>query len=274
MFQIHGLDRKKMRPRRGFTLIELLIVIAIIAILAAILFPVFARARENARRASCASNLKQLGLAMTMYAQDYDETYPLSYKWDGLISPYTTYKSVWGKASALFQCPSDAVKRGSGLSVRSYALAAAGQADCSPYDAVGGCSLGFAGPLVADGSTRMSRGRRLSEIPDSAGTLQIAELQDTNNNLGNDNGSIISRPTTTSCATGYDPRQSRCGQDMYFTNHGLDRDAIHLEGWNYLFVDGHVKWLRPENTLGKGVKPYTDTWPYNPKGMWTLAVGD
>src|SRR5205823_10875854 len=60
------------RPRRGFTLIELLVVIAIIAILAAILFPVFARAREKARQASCMSNLKQLGLAMMQYAQDYD----------------------------------------------------------------------------------------------------------------------------------------------------------------------------------------------------------
>lgn len=60
----------------GFTLIELLVVIAIIAILASILFPVFGRARENARRASCASNLKQVGLAVMQYTQDYDETYP------------------------------------------------------------------------------------------------------------------------------------------------------------------------------------------------------
>ncbi len=62
--------------QKGFTLIELLVVIAIISILAAILFPVFARARENARRASCMSNLKQLALGMMMYAQDYDETFP------------------------------------------------------------------------------------------------------------------------------------------------------------------------------------------------------
>jgi prepilin-type N-terminal cleavage/methylation domain-containing protein len=61
---------------RGFTLIELLVVIAIIAILAALLFPVFARARESARRASCLSNLKQLGTAFMMYTQDYDEVYP------------------------------------------------------------------------------------------------------------------------------------------------------------------------------------------------------
>jgi prepilin-type N-terminal cleavage/methylation domain-containing protein/prepilin-type processing-associated H-X9-DG protein len=66
------------RPCRqsGFTLIELLVVIAIIAILAAILFPVFARARENARKANCQSNLKQLGMAMLQYSQDYDETFP------------------------------------------------------------------------------------------------------------------------------------------------------------------------------------------------------
>ena len=62
--------------KRGFTLIELLVVIAIIAILAAILFPVFARARENARRTSCLSNLKQIGLGVMQYVQDYDEMYP------------------------------------------------------------------------------------------------------------------------------------------------------------------------------------------------------
>ena len=64
------------KRRNGFTLIELLVVIAIIAILAAILFPVFARARENARKSTCQSNMKQLGMAMLQYAQDYDETFP------------------------------------------------------------------------------------------------------------------------------------------------------------------------------------------------------
>ena len=64
------------RQRRGFTLIELLVVIAIIAILAAILFPVFAQAREKARAASCLSNARQIGLAFSMYVQDFDEVYP------------------------------------------------------------------------------------------------------------------------------------------------------------------------------------------------------
>src|SRR5690606_14208383 len=113
--------------RMGFTLIELLVVIAIIAILAAILFPVFSRARENARRASCSSNLKQLGLGMMMYSQDYDETFPAL---NGLTTRQTTpvvdagvfqyyavegtYCGVWVtriypyvKSTQVFLCPSN-----------------------------------------------------------------------------------------------------------------------------------------------------------------------
>lgn len=79
MFQTQSLQKPKRQTNRekGFTLIEILVVISIISILAAILFPVFARARENARRASCLSNLKQIGLATMMYTQDYDERLPL-----------------------------------------------------------------------------------------------------------------------------------------------------------------------------------------------------
>src|SRR5690242_1981973 len=91
------------QPRRaGFTLIELLVVIAIIAILAAILFPVFAQARESARESSCLSNLKQLATAMMMYSQDYDERYPVNGNqvyWMDLLQPYV-------KNSRVFNCPS------------------------------------------------------------------------------------------------------------------------------------------------------------------------
>lgn len=94
--------------RRGFTLIELLVVIAIIAILAAILFPVFARAREKARQSSCLSNVKQIGLGCLMYAQDYDERFSLSaittttprYSWIQLIDPYIKNSQVWDCPSA------------------------------------------------------------------------------------------------------------------------------------------------------------------------------
>jgi prepilin-type N-terminal cleavage/methylation domain-containing protein/prepilin-type processing-associated H-X9-DG protein len=93
--------------RKGFTLIELLVVIAIIAILAAILFPVFAKAREKARQASCLSNTKQIGLAVMQYAQDYDECLPRAYNslgtvnmsWAQMIAPYC-------KNTQMFNCPS------------------------------------------------------------------------------------------------------------------------------------------------------------------------
>jgi prepilin-type N-terminal cleavage/methylation domain-containing protein len=89
---------------RAFTLIELLVVVAIIGILASILFPVFSRARENARRASCGSNLRQLGLAIMQYTQDYDEHYPKSSAtgsnyWTWIIWPYIHNSQV-------FLCPS------------------------------------------------------------------------------------------------------------------------------------------------------------------------
>ncbi|BCM91573.1 hypothetical protein IAD21_03448 [Abditibacteriota bacterium] len=101
--------------RRGFTLIELLVVIAIIAILAAILFPVFARARENARRTSCISNLKQIALGLAQYTQDYDEkVVPYSatggsasppFKWAQILQPYLGGKDT-ANDSQILVCPS------------------------------------------------------------------------------------------------------------------------------------------------------------------------
>jgi len=90
--------------RRGFTLIELSFVISIIAILAAILFPVFSGARESARRSSCASNLSQIGVALNMYAQNYDGHYPK--KNNGFGPLYSYAKSV-----DVFYCPSDSADR-------------------------------------------------------------------------------------------------------------------------------------------------------------------
>jgi len=102
------MQKRKNRLAGGFTLIELLVVIAIIAILAAILFPVFAQAREKARQAQCGSNVRQLGLAINMYKQDYDERFPFggwlpanngSGEWQNTVAPYI-------KNKGLYRCPS------------------------------------------------------------------------------------------------------------------------------------------------------------------------
>jgi prepilin-type N-terminal cleavage/methylation domain-containing protein/prepilin-type processing-associated H-X9-DG protein len=107
---------KEQTLRRGFTLIELLVVIAIIAILAAILFPVFAQAREKARAISCASNEKQMGLAVLQYVQDYDECWPIGYVYygDGGANDTFDYQASWvGKIQPymkdlnVFGCPDD-----------------------------------------------------------------------------------------------------------------------------------------------------------------------
>jgi len=110
------MSRYRSAARRGFTLIELLVVIAIIAILASILFPVFAQAREAARKTSCSSNAKQLGVAFQMYVQDYDEVFPQAtyfgaggqttpdnqgaFRWPWLVMPYV-------KNMQLFRCPTE-----------------------------------------------------------------------------------------------------------------------------------------------------------------------
>ena len=99
-----------MLRRRAFTLIELLVVLAIITILAAILFPVFAQAREKARQTSCLSNLKEIGLSMMAYVQDYDETYPLTfYLANGNSCIMTEYQELqpYQKSAQLIVCPSD-----------------------------------------------------------------------------------------------------------------------------------------------------------------------
>ena len=117
----HGVALRQV-GRSGFTLIELLVVIAIIAILAAILFPVFGRARENARRASCQSNLKQIGLAFVQYVQDYDSTYmPDRYQPPGgtLVS-WATFLQPYVKSRQLFKCASDSSQAGNSYLINNW----------------------------------------------------------------------------------------------------------------------------------------------------------
>ncbi len=251
----------------GFTLIELLVVIAIIAILAAILFPVFAQAREKARQTTCLSNTKQITLAMNMYAQDADETYPpgrydfgtgTAWTWDHYIEPYaqgagSTYYGI-GKQPYL-ECPSDAVDRTSTLSgKRSYAI---------PMSANGGSDLGWKAETYI-GSFYITEGRPLSDFFAPSSTILIAEAPLKTNRIATNTAFRVAGPTA-----------------QAVDSPGLK--PIHSGGWNYGFADGHSKWMKPEQTIAttgvtypkKNKNGYTCKGDAGtPCGMWTLSDDD
>jgi prepilin-type N-terminal cleavage/methylation domain-containing protein len=232
MTKITGVAKTKAQKKFGFTLIELLVVIAIIAILAAILFPVFARARENARRASCMSNMKQIGLGVLMYTQDYDENFPrLSYSvatstnfyWFQALHPYLKSKQIW-------VCPSES-RMGMGYQVRQSDTPRAYIADGIWSDA---------------DSVHYSPNNALINVSASS----IARVQSPANMFMIWDGDWFYG------AIAYDQKTAGRTQDRPgLQAGGSGRDdpqwPRHLEGDNYTFADGHTKWLKrsavPEN---------------------------
>ncbi len=262
--QTNEMNKYKMNRKQGFTLIELLVVIAIIAILASILFPVFARARENARRSTCQSNLKQIGLAFMQYSQDYDETFPLYSRsgpgpWDRVISPYAGVKSEPNsRNTSIYRCPSDPYARvdsgNEGIPTRSYAM---------PQPSGGGANSTNYGMAEKKNTDGTNGGVPVADVADPSRTIMTGELPHPDNRFGNGNQSIIRR-----VCYGSGGGQSGQAQDTAVEMRGK---TLHFEGWNYLFVDGHVKWLRPNATLGTGITNCaTDT----PGGMWTVNPND
>jgi prepilin-type N-terminal cleavage/methylation domain-containing protein/prepilin-type processing-associated H-X9-DG protein len=206
--------------RKAFTLIELLVVIAIIAILAAILFPVFARARENARRTSCLSNLKQIGLGIMQYTQDYDEKLPASAVCGPQLletgvtstgttcsSPAGTYYHLWWheiysyvKSTQVFVCPS---------------TSATWTGNYTPSSYVYGLNTNIGGDALAS-------------IPQVAITPMIGDstyyLMDPDHDCSSGHGTSINPWCTSGTNDNADAP--------------LDR---HLDTFNLVFVDGHAK---------------------------------
>lgn len=256
----------KRRTRPGFTLIELLVVIAIIAILAAILFPVFAQAREKARQASCQSNLKQIGSAVLMYTTDYDGVYPPSYMfplgwrrcphyiWTDMLQPYV---KNWG----IFACPSgiqsiyrdDQARNCPAMGPQPLGTTAnplkltyvynEGWIDAARPIAQGASPTvnyllrGYNGIVNASNSTS-DMGASDAEIEDPAGTIMVSD----------------GIPTAVAGST-----QVVVYRIIRDADWGTRPWAIrrHAEGLNNLFADGHVKFSR-RTTFG----------------MWTRQAGD
>jgi prepilin-type N-terminal cleavage/methylation domain-containing protein/prepilin-type processing-associated H-X9-DG protein len=231
--------------RKGFTLIELLVVIAIIAILAAILFPVFAKAREAARKTQCLSNCKQIGTGIMLYVQDYDEVYP-SVDWGAylvLIQPYVKNIDLW-------RCPSQSGNYG----VQNNSIT--GQATVWGTVKTG---LAANGTIMGGGWSQPTRSS--VEVNEPASTILLAD------NLVNASGAaqIAFVATTANGAPG--TPTVRGWNSVYAAAQPLSTTsrlgAKHNEGGNFIYADGHAKWAKePPRACSawKGNSNATDVW--------------
>ena len=241
------------RGNKGFTLIELLVVIAIIALLAAILFPVFARAREKARQTTCASNMKQLGLGFLQYAQDYDEALPVGiypgsanasipYGWGGQIFPYV-------KSIPLFDCPDDkTINVASGPNIF-YPVSYSYNQNVGMLDS----AYGIKGEVVkfneptktillcevgSDGAAQNHGGHAELALPLENVAGGAGWYSPTGNGIGLENGA-------SSQIVFYDT--GWLGNSGNKNNLFINQSGRHSAGANYLMADGHVKYEAGNN---------------------------
>ncbi|MBC7807748.1 MAG: DUF1559 domain-containing protein [Akkermansiaceae bacterium] len=251
----------------GFTLIELLVVIAIIALLAAVLFPVFAQAREKARQTACVSNIKQLGLAFAQYAQDYDDMHPVACPskgfggivggwwgegWAYAIQPYTkTYK--------IYICPTDGedavLYEGWPAPVASMSYAA--NAYCKNVE------NGRYGAIPIGGEWMFDENGGIKEPYRNIGTMDISRPAETVLFGERHNADLRSHGKDGQGVLGYPPFTGVDSMDAWFGpsqipvgtataawprgKHGT-MTAKHSGMSNIAFVDGHVKSVKPEQT--------------------------
>ena len=207
--------------KRAFTLVEILVVLFVVGVLAALLFPVFARARERARRDSCQSNLKQIGLGFLQYERDYDEKHPLAYAdddasgvynanfdrgWMQLVQPYI-------KSTAVFQCPSEPSNYFPPLRATDYWY-----------------------------SATISQTKNITDVTKPAQTVLCGDGIGMPAAFVATHGEIAyngNAPSLKYNGEIWDVTEKTDGQG----------GRRHLDGLNFLFCDGHVKWLPPE-TVG------------------------
>jgi prepilin-type processing-associated H-X9-DG protein len=240
-------------------------------ILAAILFPVFARARENARRASCQSNLKQIGLGFAQYTQDYDERLPVSIAisggyltglgWMSAVDPYV-------KSAQIFQCPSDPSIRGKGP-----------RTDGVAWPISYAYNMNFANNRWANASQWLTGNPHVASLTAPPKTVMLFEVGSCYTVFPQEVSKAQSAATYVSCSgygvrlvnesTGGSTHQSYAyhrtgnlggrwadpnnppfggdgvGQPTFKDTSGAVVYGAHFDGSNYLFCDGHVKWLKP-----------------------------
>ncbi len=219
----HDVVYARSKPFRGFTLIELLVVIAIVALLAATLFPVFARARENARRRSCQSNEKQLALGLLQYTQDYDEH----------LMPFRNFGTLWNsevqpyiKSYQIMRCPS-----------------APHLTDPALLTSVWGTTYalpGLDGGANYRGSIYNSFGKHTASIDEPSRTWLIVESRSEYLPSYQNNG--VGFPYVH--FAGGVPAGGRPEDEAYWSATGNFNHTVHFDGSNVAFADGHVKWIK------------------------------
>jgi prepilin-type N-terminal cleavage/methylation domain-containing protein/prepilin-type processing-associated H-X9-DG protein len=245
---MNNLSDRANSKRQGFTLIELLVVIAIIAILAAILFPVFSRARENARRASCQSNLKQIGLGIVQYSQDYDERMVMVNGptiWHSAVQPYV-------KSIQLFKCPSNNSKQAiSGYSTVPYYSHYLGDGN----NGAPGTGFGFRRPMDA------------TDFATQDATYCGANPNDCSGNYPFKPVALSEIQLPAQCILVSENQGARNSSNLYSISGSGGMDfTSHLQTTNFLFADGHVKAMKPTATY-----ICDNAACNNPTNMWSIT---